>query len=129
MEPNLILLDTGVLISYFRSSSKKDTWFWNLANQFDLGISVITEYEFRIGFKDQQDTFLRDILQLITVFPFDSLGALKAVQIYQDLKKKNQLIPANDIFIASIAVQHQLPLATLNRSHFSRIENLNLLEK
>jgi tRNA(fMet)-specific endonuclease VapC len=114
MGTNLILLDTGVLITYFRATKKQNTWFWQLAGQYDLAIASITEYEFRVGFKNQQDPFLQKILPLLRVLPFDSNCASKAVEIYQTLKAKNQLIPANDLFIASVALVNDLPLATLN---------------
>ncbi|NJL13116.1 MAG: type II toxin-antitoxin system VapC family toxin [Microscillaceae bacterium] len=58
MESKLILLDTGVLITYFRATDKQNTWFWQLAGQYDLAIASVSEYEFRVGFKNQHDAFL-----------------------------------------------------------------------
>ncbi|MCU0444322.1 MAG: type II toxin-antitoxin system VapC family toxin [Microscillaceae bacterium] len=127
MGTNLTLLDTGVLITYFRATKKQNTWFWQLAGQYDLAIASITEYEFRVGFKNQQDPFLQKLLPLLNILPFDSTCASKAVEIYQSLKNQNQLIPANDLFIALVALVNDLPLATLNTNHFNRLADLKLL--
>lgn len=49
-----------------------------------------------------------------------------ASEIYLDLRAKNKLIEFRDILIAATALQHTMPLATLNRKHFERVEGLKL---
>jgi predicted nucleic acid-binding protein len=49
-----------------------------------------------------------------------------ASEIYIDLKSKNHLIPAPDIFIAATAIKNEMQLATLNQGHFSRIKHLKM---
>jgi tRNA(fMet)-specific endonuclease VapC len=39
------------------------------------------------------------------------------------LREKGQPIPENDLWIAAICVEHQLPLATLD-GHFEAVESL-----
>ena len=34
-----------------------------------------------------------------------------------------------DLFIAATAITHNLPIATLNRRHFERIDSLNIMEQ
>lgn len=123
----MILLDTGVLIAYFREVDKSKTWFYQLSGVEDLAISVITEYEFKVGFKNQQDLFLSQIISAVNVLPYDSSCADKSVSIYQNLKKRSLLIPIQDIFIAATALQNDIPIATLNTNHFQRIEGLQLI--
>lgn len=127
MEQTMILLDTGILIEYFRAKNKQETTFVRLVNDYEVAISSISEYEFKIGFKNQHDTFLLQIMEFVEVLIFDSLAVEKAVEIYQNLKKRSVLIPANDIFIASIALSKNIPLATFNLNHFQRIEGLQIL--
>ncbi|NJL13115.1 MAG: type II toxin-antitoxin system VapC family toxin [Microscillaceae bacterium] len=67
------------------------------------------------------------MLSLIHILPFDSACANIAVEIYQNLKARNQLISANDLFIASVALVNHLSIATLNTNHFSRITDLEFL--
>ena len=68
-----------------------------------------------------------DILLLtdgLDILPFTNEIALKASQIYHELRAVNQMIEFRDIFIAATSIIHELPLATLNVKHFSRINNL-----
>jgi len=44
------------------------------------------------------------------------------------LKAKNKLIDAPDILIAGTAMRNNLPLATLNRKHFERINGLEMVK-
>ena len=64
----------------------------------------------------------------IAVINFDKKQAFIASQIFKDLKRKNALIEFRDILISSSAIDLDIPLATLNRKHFERIEDLILLE-
>jgi predicted nucleic acid-binding protein len=47
--------------------------------------------------------------------------------VYANLKKKNQLIDLADQLIGATAKSHRLPIATLNKKHFQRIERLILI--
>jgi hypothetical protein len=59
--------------------------------------------------------------------PFSAAVAITAAQIYHQFKKQNKLIEFRDIFIAATCITNQLPLITLNKKHFSRIEELTLV--
>lgn len=39
------------------------------------------------------------------------------------------MIEFRDIFIAATAIANNLPLLTLNEKHFSRVDNLSLVDK
>jgi len=122
-----ICLDTGVLIEYFRQKDKKNSFLYRLAARFGFKVSAVTEYEFLRGMK-QDDAFWEAFFAQVEVLPFDSESAKIASVIYQKLKKKNQLIGADDILIAATAIRNQLRLATLNIDHFERIEELELIK-
>lgn len=47
-------------------------------------------------------------------------------KLFQNLKRKGRLIPTNDIWIATMAVQHDLPLYARD-AHFVLVEELALL--
>jgi predicted nucleic acid-binding protein len=53
--------------------------------------------------------------------------AEKAAEIYHRLRKNNQIIEFRDIFIAATCLTFNLPIATLNKKHFKRIEGLKIL--
>ncbi len=127
MENQRILIDTSVLIEYFRKQKKQATLFVELSRDFKIAISVITEFEWLVGFKNRELEFGRNLLKNIDALPFDSKCALKARDIYSDLKSKNQLIEIPDIFIAAASLAYNLPLATLNKKHFMRIADIEFV--
>jgi tRNA(fMet)-specific endonuclease VapC len=68
------------------------------------------------------------LLDLTPALPLDSARVSAAVTIYRDLRATNQLIALPDLLIAATAVAHQLPLLTLNLSHFERIASLQVID-
>lgn len=75
----------------------------------------------------QKDQFWKAYFANKRIVPFDGICAERAAEIYVTLKRTNQLIGAEDILIAAIAVVNELPLLTLNTKHFSRIAHLNVI--
>lgn len=75
----------------------------------------------------EKEKDIHTLIDGLNVLPFDNEIALKAGCIYQELRKKNQLIEFRDIFIAATCLIHELPLATLNKKHFERIEGLTVM--
>lgn len=59
---------------------------------------------------------------------FDDIIAQKASYIYAELRKSNQLIELNDLFIAATGITLGLPVCTLNREHFKRVPGLKLFD-
>jgi len=54
--------------------------------------------------------------------------AEKAGKIYLRLKRENKVIDLRDIFIGANALIYNIPLATINRKHFTRIKGLKFLK-
>jgi len=75
----------------------------------------------------EKENDVRTITEDIPVLPFSDAVALKAAQLYHLLKKQNKLIEFRDIFIAATCIVNELPLATLNKKHFTRIGELRLI--
>jgi predicted nucleic acid-binding protein len=124
----MTLLDTSVLIDYFRKSKKENSYFFKLANQTtDFAISTITKYEIEVGSKPQDLPFWNNLYELFQILPFDSEVAAEAVKITKELKRKSQLIEFADIAIAATARAKNAELATPNTKHFERIEKLALV--
>jgi tRNA(fMet)-specific endonuclease VapC len=68
----------------------------------------------------------RDLAKDFQILPFTEPVSIKAAQIYQQLKGKNQLIEFRDIFIAATCIVNNFPVVTLNKKHFSRVEGLTI---
>jgi predicted nucleic acid-binding protein len=127
MDRQRILIDTSILIDHLRRQNKERSAYYRAAQQFDCSVSVITEFEFRVGATQANQDFVSALLDLTPILPFDSACVHAAASIYRDLKAVNRLIALPDLFIAATAVAHSLPLLTLNLSHFERVGKLTLL--
>lgn len=66
------------------------------------------------------------ITENFTILPFTEAVAKKASELYHVLRLSNQMIEFRDIFIAATCVVNELPIVTLNKKHFKRIEGLKI---
>ncbi len=129
MADKIILLDTSILIDYYRKTDKNNTVWVSMVRQgYQFAVSVVTKYEIYSGATPAQLLFWDSIFQEIRVLPLDEITMDKAVEINAGLKRKRKQIDLADLFIAATALIHDLPFATLNRKHFERIDELVILE-
>ncbi len=129
MAEKIILVDTTILIDYFRKTDKANSVWVTLFDQgYDFCISAITHYEIYSGATSAQLTFWKNVLDKTEVIPFDEKVAQVSVEINNELKNKRKQIDKADLFIAATAISKNLPFATLNRKHFDRIDGLNVVE-
>lgn len=123
----MILLDTSVLIDYYRKKDKKETQLFKLSETHSFSISVVTKYELLAGTKPEKIPFTLSIIQNMKVWELNEICIDIAIEIFNELKSKNQIIEAPDIFIAATAIHNKLPIATLNTNHFERILNIKII--
>jgi predicted nucleic acid-binding protein len=92
-------------------------------------VSLVSVYELEVGARRQarQNEFRR-LFNFIQVLPFDEKMILRAAFIQADLVKRNQVIGVLDVFIAATALEAKLPFLTLNKRHFERVNDLQLLD-
>jgi predicted nucleic acid-binding protein len=122
-----VLVDTSILIDFFRKKNRKKSILYKLQGKHEIYISTITEFEFLAGVKEERTVSINSFFKNLEVIGFDSKAAIIASSIYKDLKSKNQIIEFRDIFIAATAIANRLPLSTLNIEHFKRVENLEIV--
>jgi tRNA(fMet)-specific endonuclease VapC len=128
MADNVILVDTSIFIDYYRKTDKsKSAWINLIDRGYEFAISVITKYELYSGATQNQISFWDKIISTIIVIPFDESCVNTAVQINSSLKKKRKQIDIADLFIAATAVNLNLPIATLNKKHFERIDEITVV--
>lgn len=129
MADKIVLVDTSILIDYYRKTDKEKSIWINLVRQgYSFAISAVTKYEIYSGATPGQLAFWDSVLQAITVMPLDEAAVDTAVATNRALKKKRKQIDLADLFIAATAIANSLPLATLNRKHFDRIDTLELMD-
>ncbi|WP_323519435.1 type II toxin-antitoxin system VapC family toxin [Mucilaginibacter sp. 10I4] len=91
-------------------------------------MSVVTEFEIYSGAPDSQIAYWQQFLAGISILIFDSKASEQAVDIYKKLKLASKQIDNADLFIAAIALSNNLPIATLNKKYFERIDDLVLID-
>ncbi len=128
MADKIVLVDTSILIDLFRKTDKANSVLISLVRQgYVYCISAITEYEIYTGTTARQVGFWDDFLKQTNVLAFDKAVAKIAVSLNKDLKRKRKLIAIADLFIAATAIANNLPLSTLNKKHFERVDNLTII--
>ncbi|MDM8529363.1 type II toxin-antitoxin system VapC family toxin [Anaerolineales bacterium HSG24] len=129
METQRILLDTSIVIEFLRKKKKEKSVFFQLVPVYNLYASIITQFEVEIGLKSEQHWLnYQHVLQRMTILTVDRLCIDQAITTYKYLKPRNQRIELADLLIGATALSHQLPIATLNTKHFTRIPHLQLVD-
>jgi len=124
----MILLDTSILIDFYRKKDKTKTAFFQLQQNYTkFAISVLTQFEIYKGAKEENMKFWDDFFRKLFILPLDSEAVFIAANIDNELKKINKRIEVADLLIAATAIRNNIPCATLNLKHFERIENLQLI--
>ncbi|KAA8486841.1 tRNA(fMet)-specific endonuclease VapC [Arcticibacter tournemirensis] len=123
-----MVADTGIFIEHLRAKDKLSTTLYKISENTSIFISAVTVYELYMGAttkEKEQDVSV--ITENFIVLPFTDAVAQKAAEIYHKLRLSNQMIEFRDIFIAATCIVNELPLVTLNKKHFKRIEGLKIL--
>lgn len=129
MESQIILLDTSILIDFYRKKDKSKSALFKISNNYTtFAVSIVTHYEIFIGAAPDQADFWNTFFKTLLIFPFNISTSEHAITTYNELKKTNKIIAVPDLFIAATAIEQKLPLATLNKKHFQRVKNLTLIE-
>jgi tRNA(fMet)-specific endonuclease VapC len=122
-----ILLDTNIIAALLKGES-------SIANHIDesddvyIPVIVIGELYYGAEYSTQVSKNTANVVELSEAYDLLSVdvdtahyyGTIKA-----KLRKQGTPIPENDIWIAAIAIQHQLTLITRDK-HFDNIEDLTL---
>ncbi len=123
-----LVIDTGIFIEYLRVKDKTRAVLYNIPDEINLFISSVTLYELYMGATtDDKRKDIQILIEDVAVLPLNDEVAIKAADIYHDLKKANQIIDFRDIFIAATCVVYNFPLKTINTKHFNRIAEVTLL--
>jgi tRNA(fMet)-specific endonuclease VapC len=124
------LVDTDWVIEYLRGTPAMVTRLTELQPQ-GLALSIISLAELYEGVFYSRDpegdgVDLADFLRGVTVLGIDADIAQRFGRERGRLRRAGMLIADFDLLIGATAVQHNLTLLTNNRSHFERIEGLQM---
>jgi predicted nucleic acid-binding protein len=122
------MVDTSILIDYYRKTDKENSvWVGLVRAGYTFSISSVTKYEIFSGATQSQLNFWKSVFKAVDVISLDEIAIDTAVEINAGLKRKRKQIDLADLFIAATALAHNLPLATLNKKHFVRVDKLNIV--
>jgi predicted nucleic acid-binding protein len=122
-----MVADTGIFIEHLRAKDKLSTNLYKISENTSIYISAVTLYELHMGATTKEkEADVRVITENCTVLSFTEAVAKKAAEIYQKLRLSNQMIEFRDIFIAATCIVNELPIVTLNKKHFKRVEGLKI---
>ena len=131
MENRRLLVDTSVIIEFLRKRDKKETILWKAKEKnCDCVVSAITVFELYPGAKtERHKKDLKILLKWMEIIPFTEKLAKKSAEIYLQLKERNNELEFRDIFIGATAIEMDIPVLTLNEKHFSRIPEVEIIDK
>ncbi len=124
-----ILLDSSAIIAHFRG---KLDLFQLVAPGEPLFMPLVALGELlkgalKSGDPAKHQAKIMALLKVVAVLNPDSATAERYAQASVALEAKGQPIPENDLWIAAVALELDMPLATLD-AHFDRIEGLVVIK-
>lgn len=124
---NNYLLDTNIVIEILSGNGRIAEKMRGLSG-FSLCTTVLGELYVginRVSNKIKHEKRLLDFLGHCDVIMTDISTSQKFGEISATLHKKGKPIPSNDIWIASIAMQHDMILVT-GDNHFKEVDGLKI---
>ena len=123
-----VLVDTNVVVAYFRGDQALQPRFAGLTPVY-LPWVVLGELHFgaqRAQRRQEQLAYIHDLLTYAVVLFADQETTEVYGQVKAELAQLGKPIPDNDIWIAAMARQYDLPLASRD-AHFSVVPRLTTL--
>lgn len=121
-----VVIDTSVLISFFRGNSKFADILTTLLKNNKALVTGLIIAELLQGIKNPKEE--QKILSVIDAIPVVELTTdlwIKAGQISSSLRRKGISLPLTDVAIAVIALEYNLSILTLDK-HFEKIEQVKI---
>ena len=130
MEIKRVLIDTNIYIEFLRGDENIN----NILSSADfIAFSVISIGEILAGFKIWSDEkkYLNELDEFLysprlIIYDIDSETSEFYAKIYNELRIAGNPIPANDMWIAALALQHGIKFLTNDR-HFVKVAGLFLI--
>jgi tRNA(fMet)-specific endonuclease VapC len=124
-----VLVDTSIVVDYFRQDPSLHQRIDQVEDVY-LPLVVLGELLYGAYKSKQREKALAQVWEFshgcIVIRPDEATAELYG-QIKAVLAASGRTIPENDVWIAAVARQHDLPVATRDR-HFSFIAGLAILD-
>lgn len=126
----MFALDTNTLIYFFKGSGRVAQRLLETAPS-EVAVPAIVVYEIETGIAKSTEPQKRrrqldQLLELVTILPFDRTAAIRAAAIRAALEKTGRSIGPLDTLIAGTALAHNATLVTRNLREFGRVPKLTV---
>ena len=128
MENGLRVVDTDLAIDFLRDREPGVSRVQGWLERDLIRFSAVTAFELRLGTDFTKRAERIDRLLAARTLPLDHPAALIAGEVYVRLRGLGLDIGVNDSLLAGTCLRFDLPLATRNTRHFTRVEGLRLVE-
>jgi tRNA(fMet)-specific endonuclease VapC len=103
-----------------------------LQNAAEIALPVIVLGEYRYGIKhsrhwERYERWLSELIVNCRVLNVDLGTAKQYAEVRDELRRNGRPLPGNDLWIAALARQHELPVLSRDR-HFDSVARLKRLE-
>ncbi len=120
------LIDTDVLIDYFRGLTKAAVFLEKVIQRDDCCLSVISVAELYAGIREGKERkLLESFLQSFNIIPIDLSIAQSGGLYRRDYGKSHGVGLADAIIAATSQIQHA-KLVTLKAKHFPMLDNVHV---
>jgi tRNA(fMet)-specific endonuclease VapC len=122
-----VLLDTNIVIAYLRDDEAITLKVHNTPEIFIPSIVIGELYygAYKSASRDRNIQTIADLCEEADVLTVNEHTARYYGLIKQALRAKGRPIPANDMWIAAVALQHNLTVITRD-DHFKEVEGLSM---
>jgi predicted nucleic acid-binding protein len=128
-----LCLDTDIIVGFLRNSKNRELFEKIEKNTIQGFISSVTLFELYYGAllspksKEALDD-IRKISSWLETIDVNNNVAFITAKILSSLKKKGEIIDIRDALIAASAISRNIPLATENKKHYSKINGIELYD-
>ncbi len=121
------IADTSAVVRRLRNDPAVEPFF--TGKRFAITFVTLAELSVGVLKADRPEAAWRRVLEVlreVEMFVISDLTPLIYAGVYRDLEKRGSLIPINDIWIAAVCIEAQLPVLARD-SHFHRVPNLTVI--
>lgn len=127
----MYLLDTNTVIYFFKEQGRVVERLL-VTPPAEVTVPAITVFELEVGIAkstqpNKRRQQLEQLLEVVTVLPFDRAAASAAARVRVALEKAGRPIGPFDTLIAGTALAHRAILVTRNTREFGRVPDLSIV--
>jgi tRNA(fMet)-specific endonuclease VapC len=121
-----LILDTNAL-SAIAEGERKAVKEFTHADEIAIPVIVLGEYRFGISHSRHKDEYERWLAKMVTVcrvFEVNEDTTVSYAALRSELRKAGTPIPSNDVWIAALCRQHNVPILSRDR-HFDLVSGIH----